>query len=137
MDTEIYLPEVSVSSTMASKCLSLISESPFIWVYNQTPPTKPNLFESIVLMSECRVPIPRSGKSTHSSMISNSVTHLRSYRVHTCTNHCGRNTHFRQIYFAVPNFNFIYIYIILKITRCPAYFLKKYAKTGNQRKLRK
>ena len=25
--------------------------------------------------------------------------------------HCGRNTHFRQICFAVPNFNFIYIYI--------------------------
>ena len=28
--------------------------------------------------------------------------------------HCGRNTHFWQIYFAVPNFNFIYIYIKLK-----------------------
>ena len=25
--------------------------------------------------------------------------------------HCGRNTHFRRIYFAVPNFNFKYIYI--------------------------
>ena len=30
------------------------------------------------------------------------------------SDHCGRNTHFRQIYFAVPNFNFIYIYIKLK-----------------------
>ena len=51
--------------------------------------------------------------------------------------HCGRNTHFRQICFAVPNFNFIYIYNIKKITWQPAYFLKKYAITGNQRKLRK
>ena len=51
--------------------------------------------------------------------------------------HCGRNTLFRQICFAVPNFNFIYIYKILKITRRPTYFLIKYAKTGNQRKLHK
>ena len=27
------------------------------------------------------------------------------------TNHCGRNTHFRQIYFGVPNFNFKNIYM--------------------------
>ena len=26
-------------------------------------------------------------------------------------NHCGRNTHIRQIHFAVPNFNFKNIYI--------------------------
>ena len=53
--------------------------------------------------------------------------------------HCGRNTHFRQICFAVPNFNFIYIYLykIKKITWQPTYFLKKYSKTGNQRKLPK
>ena len=25
--------------------------------------------------------------------------------------HCGRNTHFRQICFSVPNFNFKYVYI--------------------------
>ena len=35
--------------------------------------------------------------------------------MHTC--HCGRNTHFMQIYFAVPNFKFIYIYIKLKKLR--------------------
>ena len=29
--------------------------------------------------------------------------------------HCGRNTHFRQICFVVPNFNFIYIYIFINI----------------------
>ena len=29
--------------------------------------------------------------------------------------HYGRNTHFRQICFAVPNFNFIHIYKIKKI----------------------
>ena len=53
-------------------------------------------------------------------------------------NHYGRNTHFKQIYFAVPNFNFIYIYIKLKKLRdTPRIFLKKYAKTSNQRKLRK
>ena len=32
---------------------------------------------------------------------------------------------------------YIYIYEIKKNMWCPAYFLKKYAKTGNQRKLRK
>ena len=32
---------------------------------------------------------------------------------------------------------YIYTYKIKKITWCPTYFLKKYAKTGNQRKLRK
>ena len=25
--------------------------------------------------------------------------------------HCGRNSHFKQIYFDVPNFNFKYVYM--------------------------
>ena len=29
----------------------------------------------------------------------------------TTVPHCGRNTHFRQIYFGVPNFNFKNIYM--------------------------
>ena len=87
-----------IQTIRVCECRQLTSESPFIWVYNQTLPPKPNLSER----------------------------------------HCGRNTHFRQISFAVPNFNFIYIYIKLKkLHDNPHIFLRNNAKTGNQKKLHK
>ena len=42
---------------LTSECLFQTSESPFIWVYNQTLPTKPNLSESLFPMSESLFPM--------------------------------------------------------------------------------
>ena len=50
------------------------------------------------------------------------------------TDHCGRNTHFRQI----CQFQILYIYIKLKkLSDNPCIYWRNNAKTGNQRKLRK
>ena len=40
------------------------------------------------------------------------------------TSRCGKNTHFRQIYFAVPNLKYVYIYIYIskKIRDAPRKF---------------
>ena len=50
---------MSESLFLTSECLFLTSESPFIWVHNQTLPTKPNLSESLFPMSECLFPTRR------------------------------------------------------------------------------
>ena len=47
-----------------SECLFLTSKSNFIWVYNQTLHTKPNLFESPFPMSECLFPTRRYGPAS-------------------------------------------------------------------------
>ena len=50
---------MSESLFLTSECLFLTSKSPFIWVYNQTLPTKPNLSKRIFPMSECLLPTRR------------------------------------------------------------------------------
>ena len=66
-----------------------------------------------------------------------SEPHHRLTANHRLTAHCGRNNHFRQIDFGVPNFNFKYIYIKCKELRdnCRIFWIMQ--KTGKQWKLRK